>query len=115
MGEIVTPWPCFVIAAREGVISEHPEALKKLVLAIQECCNEFVNSPSTLESISKNCKLSIEDSKKWFETVKFSDGTISQHILKTCLDTLHSTGVLKGELTCAVSSLYSDKFSKVTQ
>ena len=41
VGESYTPWPCFVIAGREEVLNQSPEAVETLLRVIQEACRTF--------------------------------------------------------------------------
>eukprot|EP01080_Neovahlkampfia_damariscottae_P003769 gene3769-6657_t len=72
VGEIVTPWPCFMIAATDDFIASNADSLVKLMKGIQKSCENFkTNKKSSLESISKKCTLDEEDSNFWFNEVQF--------------------------------------------
>ncbi len=36
VGECVTPWPCFVVTARNEFIEQHPDALKAMMEVLME-------------------------------------------------------------------------------
>jgi len=98
IGEVVTPWPCFVIAARAELMKTHKESLLRLLAAIQEACVEFKKTEKSLKYISKESKLSLEDSKTWFDQVEFSNGKVSKKVLQDAVQTLTKTGVLKANV-----------------
>mmetsp|Transcript_29222 Transcript_29222/g.41133 ORF Transcript_29222/g.41133 Transcript_29222/m.41133 type:complete len:295 (-) Transcript_29222:64-948(-) len=95
ISEVVTPWPCFVIAARRDVVSENKDYIKRFLQAIQEACIDFKNNPQSLEFISEKCNLSLEDAQKWFESVSFSkNGAVSCETLTNTVNILVNTHVL---------------------
>lgn len=111
VGEIVTPWPCFMIAARNEFVERNGEILEKLFGAIQECCQLFYqNKQQSLEFISSACHLSLEDAEKWFKTVEFAKDPrqVSEKMLRETIDILKRTKVLKGSID--VSNIYNLKF-----
>ena len=73
LGEIQTPWPCFIICARQDVIQDNSAQLKNLLKAVRESSAQFVQDPNNLQMISQVSKLSIDDSKKWLHEVSFSE------------------------------------------
>jgi hypothetical protein len=114
--EVVTPWPCFVVAVRSELLSSQRPALKKLLSAIQESCSEFKKTSKSLKYISKESKLSLEDSKTWFDQVEFSyDGKISRKVLRDAVDVLSKIGVLKGAASVELNSLYDEQIANVSE
>jgi ABC-type nitrate/sulfonate/bicarbonate transport system substrate-binding protein len=89
IGEIQTPWPCFIIVARSEVIEKSPELLKQFLAGTRESSQKFVVDSNNLQMISKTSKLSIDDSKKWLQEVKFSEtNKVSKKILGDAVDIL---------------------------
>jgi ABC-type nitrate/sulfonate/bicarbonate transport system substrate-binding protein len=73
IGELVTPWPSFVIAARNEVIEKHPEALKKMLKIIQnraDLVKSFDNSP---EIISWRYNLDLYQVKNWISETEWNN------------------------------------------
>jgi sulfonate transport system substrate-binding protein len=104
LGEIVTPWPCFMIAARNDIVNTHGEHLARMMDAIKECCDLFYkNKDSSLDFISKACHLSLEDADKWFQTVEFAKNprSVSTSMLDNTMNTLLRTKVLQEPLPSA--------------
>jgi len=95
IGEIVTPWPCFVVCARSEILKQYPNVVENLLNGIKESCSEFTRNDGSLEQISRKCHLNIEDSKKWFQSVKFSNGIVSKKVLENTSHILVKTGALK--------------------
>jgi len=115
IGEIVTPWPCFMIAVRKDIVDKHSEYIKKFLDAVKECAKEFKdpkNEKLALEHISHTSKLTLEDAKKWYEGVQFSqNGDISGKILEDAVSLLKKAGVLTEDVN--IQDLYSSKVVKL--
>jgi len=95
IGTIVTPWPCFMIAARDGLSKE---IIKVFLSDVIKCCHEFyIQKEISFELMKKRCNLPDEDLKKWVETVKFSENaiTVSEEALITTQAVLVEAGVIK--------------------
>lgn len=89
LGEIQTPWPCFIIVARKEIIEQSPDLLKLFLAGTRESSKLFVEDSSNLQMISKTSKLSIDDSKKWLQEVKFSEtNKVSKKMLGEAVDIL---------------------------
>jgi len=95
IGEVVTPWPCFVIAVRNDVLEANPSSVKRLLSAIQESCVEFKKTEKSLKYISRESKLSLEDSKLWFDQVEFSDGKVSNKVLIETISALQRSNIIQ--------------------
>lgn len=116
VGEIVTPWPCFMIAVRNEFVERNVDSLEKLFDAIRECCQLFYqNKQQSLEFISNACHLSLEDAEKWFRAVEFAKDPrqVSEKMLMETIDILKRTKVLKGNID--VSNIYNSKFVHLTR
>jgi len=86
-----------MIAATDDFIASNSKDLENLMKGIQKSCEIFKkNKKSSLDSISKKCKLDEEDSNFWFNEVQFSlDSKISKKVLNFTMDTLVECGVIK--------------------
>jgi ABC-type nitrate/sulfonate/bicarbonate transport system substrate-binding protein len=63
--EVITPWPCFVIAAREEVIQENPEAIKLISKIVNERAHVMKNSEHIVEIISWRYNLRSNQVQNW--------------------------------------------------
>jgi len=98
IGETITPWPCFMVVAREELLRSESNrgVLERFLNALQDACAQFISEPSSsIEYISSECHLSMEDSKKWFEGVHFSEhGNISKNTLNSVISILKKAQLL---------------------
>jgi ABC-type nitrate/sulfonate/bicarbonate transport system substrate-binding protein len=50
--EVVTPWPCFVIAVREEVLEKHSEEIKKMCTIVNKKADELKKNENAADLIS---------------------------------------------------------------
>ncbi|MDQ3535009.1 MAG: substrate-binding domain-containing protein [Bacteroidota bacterium] len=74
IGECPTPWPCFVIAAREEIIEKNPLALKKLIEVISDASVAFMKNPKAAELAALKFNLILEDAVQWHKNTKWQCG-----------------------------------------
>ncbi len=63
--EVVTPWPCFVIAVREEVLNENSALLKEMCRVVNEKALEVKKSENTVEVISWRYNLRLGQVENW--------------------------------------------------
>lgn len=75
VGECPTPWPCFVIAARNEVIEKKPEVLRKMLLTIKRSCESFMKNPVATSMVVDRFGLEPEQAEEWFSITQWNAGT----------------------------------------
>ena len=88
IGEIPTPWPCFVIAARESFIDEHPQALKTILDIINETTSEFKQIPSIDRTIANRYRQQLKDVQEWLSITEWSQEVIDAKTVSRVQDQL---------------------------
>jgi ABC-type nitrate/sulfonate/bicarbonate transport system substrate-binding protein len=63
--EVVTPWPCFVIAVREEILEKHKDILKSMCEIVNKKALEVKNDENSAEVISWRYKLQSGQVKNW--------------------------------------------------
>ncbi len=71
VGECITPWPAFVIVARNSIIEQHKAHIKTLLNIIAEQALNFYDKAQTINYISKKYKLEPEDVNAWYAQTKW--------------------------------------------
>jgi cyclopropane fatty-acyl-phospholipid synthase-like methyltransferase len=71
VGVCVTPWPCFVLVAREGITEQHQPALLELMHNIRQRLQQADRSEK-LDFISTHFRLQPEDVKDWYGQTTWS-------------------------------------------
>lgn len=76
IGEIPTPWPCFVFVASERALAERSHEIQKMVELTKPVCTEFKANAddSTLAYVSEHHRMSKEDAAEWLAGTEWSCG-----------------------------------------
>ncbi|HLP55706.1 MAG TPA: substrate-binding domain-containing protein [Fluviicola sp.] len=67
IGDVVTPWPCFVIAVRNEIADQHKAILKRMCKVVNQKAKEIKESSDTVEIISWRYNLRSDQVGKWLE------------------------------------------------
>jgi len=99
MGDIPTPWPCFMMAARRGWVQQHTDAVHTLLAVVRHTCGQFKADPeATAAEVSAHYGLALADARTWFDTVHFTQsGALQQSVLPDVVSALRRVGVLSAE------------------
>lgn len=52
VGDITTPWPCFMLAARNSIIEKKEQAIRGLTEGIKEACELFHSDPAMPQHVA---------------------------------------------------------------
>ncbi len=63
--EVVTPWPCFVIAVRDEVYNNHLDLLKKMCSVVNEKAQVVKKGTDSTEVFSWRYNLPLEQARNW--------------------------------------------------
>lgn len=95
LGDYVTPWPCFMIAATNTILSEEQEAIDKLLKVIYFTSKQFMLSPTSVQEVSDRYNQKLEDVEAWFHATEWSvNNEISDKLLENVLHTLNFAGII---------------------
>ncbi|KJD36089.1 ABC transporter substrate-binding protein [Tamlana sedimentorum] len=84
IGNCPTPWPCFVIAAREEFIENNPEELKTILEIINNTTLDFKDIPSIDKTIANRYEQQLEDVQEWLSITEWSQSLIDKDtVMKT--------------------------------
>ena len=81
IGEIPTPWPCFVIAARDEFIKTKAEELKTILEIINNTTADFKYIPSIDRTISSRYGQKLDDVQEWLGMTEWSQNQIKPEII----------------------------------
>ncbi len=90
-----TPWPCFVIAARETFIEQHGDVLKTILKIINQQTNQFKNIPNIDYSIATRYNQKLEDVQQWLRLTEWSQTTITERTINDVQEQLVSLGIIQ--------------------
>ena len=72
IGTIVTPWPCFLLAATQSTIDAQLPAIQAMLTALREACQLFHSESSTPADIAAHFHFQPADAVAWFHSVHIS-------------------------------------------
>ncbi len=97
IGEFLTPWPCFVIAATEKAIKEKPDALRRMLKVIHEENMRFMSDLEVVKHlVSERYSLRPQDVERWFHSTVWADHAwLNPHTIENVLYSLKKTGIIE--------------------
>ena len=100
IGEVPSPWPCFVIVASEKAISEFGDLVFELRNLVYQASKELQNSPKTPMEIHKAYELELEDVKAWLSQTSWeTEPSISRKDLEEAMEKMQELGIIKNKLS----------------
>jgi ABC-type nitrate/sulfonate/bicarbonate transport system substrate-binding protein len=72
IGEVLTPWPCFVIAVSNEVLNQEAELLNAILTIIQTRAQELKNSSDAAEVIAWRYALKQNEVQQWLNKTEWS-------------------------------------------
>lgn len=78
VGECPTPWPCFVIAVRNEVLEDDPQAVQSILSIINANTRSFKEIPEIDHMISKRYEQKLEDVQQWLSLTEWSQENLSE-------------------------------------
>jgi ABC-type nitrate/sulfonate/bicarbonate transport system substrate-binding protein len=98
IGEVPSPWPCFVIVASQALLAEHPLEISLLREAVYQKNMALKQSSHAISQLSKVYELQPEDVKEWLDhTVWATEGKIKKGLLSKTMNLLFNLGIIKSK------------------
>lgn len=88
VGDCPTPWPCFVIVARDEVIKNNTKDLEALLNVINRTSKEFKNIPMISKTLSNAYEQDEKDIKEWLSLTRWSQEQLSESTISNVQDKL---------------------------
>lgn len=102
IGEVASPWPCFVTVASDKALSEFGEVIFELRDIVYEAARESQQSPQTVEIIAENYDLKQEDVEAWLSQTQWAtDAVVSRNQMDSSMSMMVELGILKNKLDLA--------------
>ena len=95
IGEYVTPWPCFVIAASDKVLTKHPKVIVKMLEIIHDSCMSFMKDNSVIPIASERYEQKPEDIERWYHSTEWAaDSWVSDKMMKSVIFHLKAASII---------------------
>jgi sulfonate transport system substrate-binding protein len=98
IGEFVTPWPCFMIAATDEILEQSPDAIVDMLSVIHSSARLFMESDKSISLVSKRYEQNLGDVERWFHATEWAThGWVSDKMLKSVVYNLRVAGLIDDE------------------
>lgn len=101
-----TPWPCFVIAVRDEILQNNPDAIKTILEIINQTTEEFKEIPSIDRTLASRYNQKIEDIQEWLSLTEWSQKQLDEKTLNNVQNQLLELSIIdkKGTFVSIVKS-----------
>lgn len=99
VGEYITPWPCFVIAATDKVLKEQPDNIIRMLRTIHDACDTFMKEEDkAIRLVSERYAQQPADVERWYHSTAWAiHGWVSDKMLKSVVYNLRTAGIIDPE------------------
>ncbi|UGU16187.1 substrate-binding domain-containing protein [Sinomicrobium kalidii] len=88
VGDCPTPWPCFVIAVRNGLPEQDKNIVKHILEVINTYTADFKQIPSIDRTLANRFDQKTEDIREWLSLTQWSQSPMDRKTLETVQDQL---------------------------
>jgi len=94
-----TPWPCFVLVAKDDFLERNKESISNLLDGLHILTSNFKDRPAIEDLIAERYELKIEDVKEWIaDTVWSENNEVEEKTLHLVINTLKKLGLINIEI-----------------
>lgn len=95
VGEYITPWPCFVIAATDKILEKHPKTVDKMLDIIHTSCQQFMEDETVIPITSNRYEQKLEDIERWYHSTEWaSDSWVSDKMITSVIFHLKAANII---------------------
>ena len=100
VGEYVTPWSCFVIAATDKILEEQPNNVIRLLRTIHDSCDRLMQSQNAINLVSERYHLKRDDVERWYHSTEWAiHGWVSDKMVQSIVYHLQVANIIDKEKT----------------
>ncbi|WP_103865625.1 substrate-binding domain-containing protein [Aquimarina sp. I32.4] len=89
-----TPWPCFVIAVREEILSTNTETVRTILDIINTTTSDFKHIPSIDRTLAYRYDQQLKDIHEWLAITEWSQSSIDKETLIKVQDYLFNLDII---------------------
>ncbi len=98
IGEFITPWPCFVVAATNKIIKQSPEAVIRMLRTIHDSCDRFMQDDANIDLVIERYGLNSKDAERWYHATEWAiHGWVSDKMLRGVVHNLKSARIIDSD------------------
>jgi ABC-type nitrate/sulfonate/bicarbonate transport system substrate-binding protein len=96
--EVVTPWPCFVIAVRSELLEENEALLKTVFERVHQEAKALKENPNAAEIIAWRYNLKLDQTQSWLSETDWNyDNSLMKDSIENVVNTLESLELISVE------------------
>jgi ABC-type nitrate/sulfonate/bicarbonate transport system substrate-binding protein len=96
--EVVTPWPCFVIAVRSELLEENEALLKTVFERVHQEAKALKENPNAAEIIAWRYNLKLDQTQSWLSETGWNyDNSLMKDSIENVVNTLESLELISVE------------------
>ena len=98
VGEFLTPWPCFVIAATDEVLQRDPDSIIRMLRVIHDHCDLFMQRNDNIALVAERYQLKLADVERWYHVTEWAiHGWVSDKMLRGVVHNLRVADIVGAE------------------
>ncbi|MFD0862129.1 substrate-binding domain-containing protein [Sungkyunkwania multivorans] len=94
ISDFPTPWPCFVIAARNDMIQENSGIIKHILEVINTYTTDFKSIPSIDRTLANRYEQQLEDIQHWLSKTRWSQRLIDRDTVQSIQNQLIALAII---------------------
>ncbi|MFD2602822.1 substrate-binding domain-containing protein [Flavobacterium suzhouense] len=98
IGDCPTPWPCFVIAVRNEVLNNNPEAIVQLLQVINNKTTSFKEIPNIDQTLAERYHQKIEDIREWLKITEWSQKKLEENTFDKVQNQLFELDIINNKI-----------------
>lgn len=96
VGEFVTPWPCFMVAATEDILQREPESIIRMLRTIHDSCDKFMQTDESISLVSRRYEQKLKDVERWYHSTEWAiHGWVSDKMLRSVVHNLQVANIVQ--------------------
>lgn len=95
IGNLPTPWPCFVVAVRNDFLATNENEVKTILEIINNTTLDFKHIPSIDVTIANRYNIKIEDVKEWLSLTEWSQDVLDAKTIDRIQNELLEVKIIK--------------------
>lgn len=96
LGEFITPWPCFVIAATNDILEREPETIIRMLRTIHDSCDRFMQTDAFIPVVAERYDQKVKDVERWFHATEWAiHGWVTDKMLRSVIHNLTVAEILE--------------------
>ncbi|WP_343853400.1 ABC transporter substrate-binding protein [Algoriphagus jejuensis] len=100
IGEVPSPWPCFVMVASDKALEEFGALIFELRNKVYEISKALMNNPDRVDTLASYYSLDRNDVKKWLtQTTWSTEAKVSKSELEQAIETMKELGIINEKLS----------------